>query len=361
MNPHDDRAQGTSLLRILAVAIPVALFTAVAVHLWGNSLRESATAQLNRDVLSTMLPNWAEGGEVADLYEDADKDLVADTPEDEGLLQQPESLVFSYIASSKESRPESAGGQWDALLSAIGGATSKPVTVVEFEQLNEQLEAMRRGQIHILGLGTGAAPLAVQTAGFVPLCTMANADGEVGYKMVLLTSADSGIKELADVKGRKVVFVRPTSNSGFKAAFVQLYDDAGLLPEQDYEWSFSLSHESSVHDVLSGAADVAPVASDILAKMVEQGDVDESQYRVIYKSEAFPPAVIGCAHNLPAGMIEQIRSTLIGLDWDGTGLEEQFGPMGAAKFVEVNYKNDWANIRRIDDAVRRLATPRGPQ
>ncbi|TWT77256.1 ABC transporter, phosphonate, periplasmic substrate-binding protein [Posidoniimonas polymericola] len=356
MDANTESSQGSSVLRTLLVAVPAAAVTAFAVQWWGASLQQSATDELNKNVLSVMLPDWADSSKLAADYKDANQDLVADTPTDEAKLQSPETLVFSYIAEEgDESDQTTEADGWGALATAVGDATGLPVKVRAYEQVNDQLEAMRTGELHILGLGTGAAPLAVNTAGYVPLCTMANADGEVGYKMLLVAAADAGIKDLADIKGSKVVFVRPTSNSGFKAALVQLYNDAGLLPERDYEWSFSMSHEGSMKDVVAGRARVAPVASDILAKMLEQGDIDEAEYTILYESEAFPPAVIGCAHDLPAEMVDQIRTALVGLDWAGTDLEQRFGPTGSVKFVAVDYKDDWAVIRRIDDAMRNLS------
>lgn len=353
MEAQNESRGGSSVLRTLLVAVPAAAATAFAVQWWGASLQRSATNELNKNVLSVMLPDWAESSKLAEGYSDADQNLVADTPTDQAELQSPETLVFSYIAGEGEETDET--DSWRALTKAVSDATGLPVEVRAFEQVNEQLEAMRNGELHLLGLGTGAAPLAVNTAGYVPLCTIANADGEVGYKMLLVAAADSGISDLAGVKGSKVVFVRPTSNSGFKAAMVQLYNDADLLPERDYEWSFSMSHEGSVQDVVAGRARVAPVASDILAKMLEQGEVQEQEYKVLYESEAFPPAVIGCAHDLPTDVVDQIRTALVELDWSGSGLEERFSPMGGAKFVAVDYKDDWAIVRRIDDALRSLA------
>jgi phosphonate transport system substrate-binding protein len=80
----------------------------------------------------------------------------------------------------------------------------------------------------------------------------------------------------------------------------------------------------------------------------------------IYKSERFPPATIGYAYNVTPQLRDGIRETLLKFDWKGTGLEKQFGPAGQVKFVPVNYKDDWANTRRIDQVIaeaRKGTTP----
>ncbi|HEY3391952.1 MAG TPA: phosphate/phosphite/phosphonate ABC transporter substrate-binding protein, partial [Lacipirellulaceae bacterium] len=211
----------------------------------------------------------------------------------------------------------------------------------------EQLKALRDGELHIVGLNTGAVPLAVQRDGFVPLCTFGREDGSYGYTMKVLVPADSPIKKLADVKGHKVTFTRPDSNSGCKALLVLLSEEYDLQPDRDYTWGFSLGHEESIKDVAAEEAQVAPVASDILARMVEQGEVDPDAFRSIHESERFPPATIGVAYNLTPELRDAIRQTLLGVDLRGTGVEGEFGAE-VTKLVPVNYKQDWANARRID-------------
>ena len=45
-----------------------------------------------------------------------------------------------------------------------------------------------------------------------------------------------------------------------------------------------------------------------------------------------------------------IRAALIDFDLTGTGLEGEFGS-DVTKLVPVNYKDAWANARRIDHVV----------
>ena len=211
----------------------------------------------------------------------------------------------------------------------------------------EQLEALRDGQLHIVGLNTGAVPLAVERDGFVPLFTFGREDGTYGITMKVLVPADSPIKQLTDVKGHKVTFTRPDSNSGCKALLVLLREEYDLQPDRDYQWGFSTGHEDSIKDIAAKKIQVAPVASDILARMVEQGEVNSESFRSIYDSERFPPATIGIAYNLAPELRDAIRLALDGFDLRGTGLEGEYGA-DVTKLVPVNYKKDWAEARHID-------------
>ncbi|MCH7752313.1 MAG: hypothetical protein IH898_09190 [Planctomycetes bacterium] len=59
----------------------------------------------------------------------------------------------------------------------------------------------------------------------------------------------------------------------------------------------------------------------------------------------------GCGYNLTSELREGIRAALLGLDWSGTPLEKEFGGDDSTKFVALTYKDDWANIRRVDGAA----------
>jgi phosphonate transport system substrate-binding protein len=183
------------------------------------------------------------------------------------------------------------------------------------------------------------------------LCALGKADGSFGYVMELLVPAGSPIKDPSQIKGHKVTFTRLDSNSGCKAPLVLLKEKYNLLPERDYQWGFSLGHEDSIKRVAAKELEVVPVASDILARMVENKEVDPAAFVAIYKSERFPPATIGYAYNLAPELRDGIRETFLKFAWKGTGLEKQFGPEGKEKFVSVNYKDDWANTRRIDQVI----------
>lgn len=338
-----------SLRRILMVVLPVAIL-GFGVLLWSKTLEPAAQEDLATAVLAKMFVSETALSASSMSFPDQDGDLVADTPTDPAKLVDPPVLLFSYVASQEESAPESAFAE---LLKALGEKIGKEVKFVQYDDVDTQLQAFKNGELHIAGLNTGAVPPAVQRDGFVPLCTLGHPDGTFGYTMQFLVPAGSPIKEMQDIKGHKVTFTRLDSNSGCKAPLVLLMDKFKLIPERDYQWGFSQGHEDSVKQIVAEDTEVAPVASDVLARMIEKGEVDPKAYRSLSESERFPPATIGVAYNLKPEVRDAIRTTLLEFDWKGTGLEKEFGPE-ATQFVPVNYKDDWANIRRIDQAIAQV-------
>jgi phosphonate transport system substrate-binding protein len=335
--------------RILAIVLPIALVL-VAAYWWSKGLESQARSDVASTMVARIFPTSATTGSKLE-FPDADNDMVADLPTDATKLITPDTLVFSYVATAEEEGPSE--DTWKELFAAIKEKTGKEVKFTHFTTADEQTAALKNGELHIVGLNTGLVQSAVEQDGFVPLCTLGRGDGSWGYTMEFIVPAGSPIKKLEDIKGHKVIFTTVDSNSGCKAPLVLLKDKCNLLPERDYKFGFSLGHKESIKGIATKETDydVAPVASDVLARMKEKQEVDPATYVSIHTSERFPPATFGYAYNLSPELRDGIKDAMLNFDWKGTGLETQFGPEGKEKFVPVSYKDDWANTRRIDQVI----------
>ena len=353
MSQPSDPHRPVSIPRILLLVIPVAIVGFVAYAL----ARQLETTAREQSAPNTIARMFTAEEIVADGpldFPDQDRDGVADPPDDPAALIAPETIVFSFVASEPASVTEE---QCKELLDAVAKKTGRTVKYVHFSNASDQLEAMKNGEVHIAGLNTGVVPTAVRRDGFVPLCTFGRDDGTYGYTMEFIVPAKSGIKDLKDVRGHKVMFTRLDSNSGFKAPLVLLLDEYGMLPDRDYQWGFSQGHEASIKGIAEGDYEVAPVASDLLARMIEKGEVDRDQIRSSYTSERFPPATIGVVYNLDPEIRANIEDALLTFTITGSGLDGEFGA-DVTKLVPVNYKNDWATTRKIDQVVAQARSQR---
>jgi phosphonate transport system substrate-binding protein len=331
-----------SLGRVLAVVVPVVIVAMVGSFMLGKSWEAAAREELEQQMLSRLLGEQITPIDNSPLA-DADGDLLADSPADDRCLA-PETIVFTFVAA-QEVRDQAT--VWKEVMAALSERLDRPVEYLHFSSTDEQLAALRNGELHVAVLNTGTVPTAVRTAGFVPVCTFADADGNYGYTMQIIVPGESNITEPDQLKGRKVTFTRPNSNSGFKAPLVVLMNEFGLRPERDYEWGFSLGHEESIGGVAAGKYEAAPIASDVLQRMIERGELEATAVRQVYESDRFPPATVGYIYNLTSDIRDAIGETLLGFDWEGTGLTNEFGDGG--KFVAVTYKDDWAGTREIDE------------
>ena len=298
-------------------------------------------------------------GDLDTRYCDADGDLLADAPDDPGVWRDPEVLVFSYTPAEDPAVYEGAFREFTDHLARL---TGRKVKWYAAESYAAQIEALRSGRLHIAGVATGATVYGVNLAGYIPFAVMTKDDGKYGYRLQLITHRESGIKTLADLKGRKVAHVTPTSNSGNQAPRA-LFKSLGVVPDRDYKVVYSGKHDNSIMGVVNRDYDAAPIADAVLKRMVRQGVVNRGDVRVIWQSQPFPPTSYGYIHNLHPRLAKKVREAFLTFDFKGTGLAREFAPR--TRFSEIIYKRDWRAIRLIQqennvvytqDALKRLKT-----
>ncbi|ETX13938.1 phosphonate ABC transporter substrate-binding protein [Roseivivax halodurans JCM 10272] len=292
-------------------------------------------------------------GQLDEQYCDANGDLVADAPEDESQLRNPDTLVFAYTPVEDPAIYEDI---WTPFIEHLEESTGKDVQFFAVQSNSAEVEAMRSGRLHIAGFSTGPTPFAVNLAGAVPFAIMGADDGRFGYTLQVYTQADSDIQEMADLAGKRIAHTSPTSNSGNQAPRA-LFPDLGVVPGEDYEVNYSGSHDQSMLGVVAGDYDAAPVASEVVDRMAERALYDPEEVRIVWESDPFPTTSYTYAHDLAPELKKSIEEAFFSFDFEGTVLGEEFE--GVSKFVPITYEEQWAVIRQIQEANGVEYTPEG--
>ena len=280
-------------------------------------------------------------------YTDADGDLVADIPEDPADRIDPSTLIFAYTPVED---PAVYAEVWQGFLDHVSEVTGRSVQFFPVQSNAAQIEAMRAGRLHIAGFNTGSNPLAVACAGYRPFTMMAAEDGSYGYEMEIITHPGSGIEAVEDIAGKQMAFTSETSNSGLKAPSAILKADYDMVPGEDFEPVFSGKHDNSILGVANEDYPAAAVANSVMKRMMAREVVTEDQIVSIYTSETFPTTSYGTVNTLEPELQDKIREAFETFDWEGTALQEEFEKNGEAQFVPITFEEDWAVIRKIDEA-----------
>ena len=281
-------------------------------------------------------------------FKDANGDLVADAPTDAKNFVDPATLIFAYTPVED---PAVYAKVWDSFIKHMETVTGKKVQFFPVQSNAAQIEAMRAGRLHVAGFNTGATPLAVNCAGFVPFAIMAGNEGQFGYEMEIITYPGSGITKIADLKGRKLAFTAETSNSGFKAPSALLRSEYKLEAGKDYNAVFSGKHDNSILGVANKDYDAAAIANEVMHRMVDRGVVKKEQIVTIYKSQTFPTTGYGYAYNLKPELAKKVRDAFLTFPWAGSELEKEFGKQGVTKFAPITYLQAWDVVRKVDTAM----------
>ncbi|SDZ87869.1 phosphate/phosphite/phosphonate ABC transporter substrate-binding protein [Rubrimonas cliftonensis] len=280
-------------------------------------------------------------------YADADGDMIADIPTDPAQLVDPDTLIFAYTPVED---PAVYAEAWADFLTHLEEVTGKTVQFFPVQSNAAQIEAMRAGRLHIAGFNTGSNPLAVACAGFRPFTMMAAADGSFGYEMEIITYPGSGVETVEDIKGKQLAFTSETSNSGFKAPSAILKADYDMEPGRDFEAVFSGKHDNSILGVANKDYAAASIANSVRKRMESREVISADQIRILYTSQTFPTTGYGVAHNLAPELQEKIKEAFSSFQWEGSSLEAEFSKSGEAQFIPISFQEDWAVIRKIDEA-----------
>jgi phosphonate transport system substrate-binding protein len=314
-----------------------------------------ANVDANSKLQLALTGSTDDGAHLGEGFVDSDGDMIADPPSDPSKLIDPPKLVFCYIAQEDEDKYAEIFKPFCEHLSKV---TGKPVEYLPLYSTEDQLKALQEGKIQVSGLNTGSVPVAVNLCGFVPVCRVPTNDPAGTHIEIIVPSSVTDINKPEDLKNHELTLTQPTSNSGYKAPMVLLKSQFSLAPEKDYVVRMSQEHDKSIEGIAKGEYQAAAVASDMLERAEANGVITKDKYRSIYKSESFPSAAIGYVYNLKPELAAKVREALLTYDFKGTPLETEFVAKDQTKFVPVNYKNDWALIRRIDEESARLRANR---
>lgn len=360
MSPPAPAPRSGSVTQLLLVVVVLAALAGGGYYFYSQQVQKAVVPVDESKTLKNYLTAQTQNAELAPGYTDADGDLVADPPADAAKLVNPPLLVFSAVYADD---PAKAEAEYKAVMEAVGKATGKPVVFSKpaapppapkdgeegepaappadgGRSLQEQLDDLKAGKLHVTAFSTGQVPAAVTTAGFVPLAVRADA-GSVKYQMEIVVPAGSSIQSPADLRNKTLALVALSSNSGGKAPLVLLKEEFKMLPGRDYRFTVTGAHDRSILETAAGKHDAAAVANDILDRMKATGKLKPDAVRSVYKSASFPRVCFGVSNALDPAVRDAVKKALT----EGTG---------GLKFEPADYKADWQDVREIDRKLGRL-------
>ena len=196
----------------------------------------------------------------------------------------------------------------------IGEKLGCEVKVFVATNYNAEIEAMRNGKLEIGEFGPLGYVLAHQIAKAEAVAAFSNKDGQPdSYWASLVTYPGSGIKTVADIKGRSFAFSDPASTSGHLFPAYGLRK-AGLDPDKDIKAIYAGSHTSSFEALYNKKVDAGELNSEQLESAKQRGHYKDGDLVFLWKSDPIPTDPISVRGDLPEGFKKRLIEVLQNLD-----------------------------------------------
>jgi phosphonate transport system substrate-binding protein len=263
------------------------------------------------------------------------RSLLASTP----LLLVPPMAVLTRTAKaasaltvglipSEDSRAMIANSQ--AMMDMLSKSLGMPVKPFVAADYNGVIEALRSKRLDVAYLGPFSYVMGTTVA---PIEAFAVAEtkkaGRAFYHALIVAHKDSGIKTVADLKGKTFAFVDPTSTSG------HLFPKAGLMkagfnPDKDFgRVIFSGSHDSNAVAVQNKKIEAVAIADRILDAAIGKGLAKRDDLVVVWKSDPIPESPTVWRRDLDPELKKRVQAAFLDvkdIPWSDQGMLNGFHP-----------------------------------
>lgn len=214
-------------------------------------------------------------------------------------------------------------------------------TKVDFVPVNDYpaaVEALVNKQVDLVWFG-GFTYVQAQIRSGGKIVPIAQREEDTNFRSVFITQTNSGIKSLADLKGKQVSFGSQSSTSGHLMPRSFLLD-AGIDPDKDFKRvAYSGAHDATIASVVSGRVDAAALDITVWRKFVAEKKVDTSKVNVFFTTPPYFNYNWSVHADMPAAQREKITTALLILNMNNPEGIEILTLNRATKYIPTKPEN----------------------
>jgi len=195
--------------------------------------------------------------------------------------------------------------------------------------------------------GSFTYTLAHAKLGVEVLARPENLEGRSTYHGLIFVKKDSGIKNAADMKGKRFAFVDKATTAGYLLP-LDYFSRNGIKDYKRYlkEAYFAGTHEDAIYDVLNGKADIGTAKNTIYEHVAGTDSRIMKELMVLEKSPEVPENGLAVRKDLDASVKKRLKEALLTMhnDPEGRNVLQKFG---ARRFIETTDKDYEPVIRYV--------------
>ncbi len=204
------------------------------------------------------------------------------------------------------------------------------------------VEALAAGKVDLVWYGGFTHVQARHRTGGKAFAIVMRA-ADLNFHSKFITRVDSGIRSLADLRGKTFAFGSVSSTSGHLMPRYFLLQ-AGIVPERDFRrFSFSGAHDATAKWVESGKVDAGALNEAVWDKLVREGRVDTAKVRVFWTTPAYVDYNWTVRGDLDRLLVSRIARAFLNLDYHNLA-HRPILDLQRAKAYVLAVEDDFAGI-----------------
>src|SRR5712692_9120803 len=219
---------------------------------------------------------------------------------------------FTPVLSEPEMRAE-----FEPLMNYLSASLGQKVTLYTAKDYGDLRTQMEKGAVDI-GSFSPFAYVDAARGGKIRIIAQSIIEGSATYRGIIVARKDSGLKTIADLKGKRFAFVDPNSASGYvypRAMLIEKGIDPGTYFK---ETIFAGSHDKVIAAVLEGRVDAGAIYDGALG-VARRSGVSTENLITLASSDPIPHDAIAVRVGMDASLAKRIQSALIDLDKSKAG------------------------------------------
>jgi len=198
--------------------------------------------------------------------------------------------------------------------------------------------------------GSFTYALAHSQLGVEPLARPVNLDGTSTYHGYIFVRKDSGIRNVADMRGKRFAFVERATMAGYLFPLAWFRENGIADPHSYLRESILVgSHDAAIQAVLNKEADIGAAKNTMYDQMAVENPGLQKELVILATSGVVPQNCLAVRKDLDPELKNALRRVLTEMDKDQDGIEalRRFGARG---FIETS-DGDYEYLYKLSSEV----------
>lgn len=225
----------------------------------------------------------------------------------------PAPMPQRLVLAVQSTQPEATRAAWQPLADDLGRQLGVPIEVRTASQ-TETVRALADKRADVVWLSSNAAIDAVVDADARTFALYQNVNGTRGYKAVLLTRKDTGIRTLDEAlapgKWRYAAGAK-TSTSGYVLPQYFLFAPRGSSPEQNFRGVIYGGHLPNMEALWSRQVDVAINNTTDMEQFQQRVPASRGAFVTLWESPLVPNDVLMARADMPQAVRQRIADVVL--------------------------------------------------